>query len=320
MALVNIPRLDLQQYTHGDTAQREKFIQNIGQAFNDTGFVTIANHGLSPELIEELYVVVKAFFDLPEAVKRKYEFPELAGQRGYTGKGKEKAKGAHTPDLKEFWQRGQTIVGEEYSKVDFPDNILVEELPRFNEVTAEIYKKLEDAGRHLLKAIASYLELEENYFEEFVINGNSILRAIHYFPIEHPETISADAVRAGAHEDINLITLLIGASADGLEVLTKDGDWFPIKAKGEDIVVNVGDMLQRLTNNKLKSTTHRVVNPPRELMKTSRYSVPFFLHPKSSMNLASLDSCISEAYPKAYTDYTAGQYLDERLREIGLKM
>lgn len=320
MALVNIPRLDLQQYTHGDTAQREKFIQNIGQAFNDTGFVTIANHGLSPELIEELYVVVKAFFDLPEAVKRKYEFPELAGQRGYTGKGKEKAKDAHTPDLKEFWQRGQTIVGEEYSKVDFPDNILVEELPRFNEVTAEIYKKLEDAGRHLLKAIASYLELEENYFEEFVINGNSILRAIHYFPIEHPETIPADAVRAGAHEDINLITLLIGASADGLEVLTKDGDWFPIKAKGEDIVVNVGDMLQRLTNNKLKSTTHRVVNPPRELMKTSRYSVPFFLHPKSSMNLASLDSCISEAYPKAYTDYTAGQYLDERLREIGLKM
>ena len=320
MALVNIPGLDLQQYTHGDTAQREKFIQNIGQAFNDTGFVTIANHGLSPELIEELYVVVKAFCDLPEAVKRKYEFPELAGQRGYTGKGKEKAKDAHTPDLKEFWQRGQTIVGEEYSKVDFPDNILVEELPRFNEVTAEIYKKLEDAGRHLLKAIASYLELEENYFEEFVINGNSILRAIHYFPIEHPETIPADAVRAGAHEDINLITLLIGASADGLEVLTKDGDWFPIKAKGEDIVVNVGDMLQRLTNNKLKSTTHRVVNPPRELMKTSRYSVPFFLHPKSSMNLASLDSCISEAYPKAYTDYTAGQYLDERLREIGLKM
>src|SRR5690606_677911 len=143
-------------------------------------------------------------------------------------------------------------VGEEYSKVDFPDNPEVSELPRFNAVTAEIYKKLADAGRNLLKAIATYLELPEDYFEKFVINGNSILRAIHYFPIENPDAIPADAVRAGAHEDINL--------ADGLEVLTKDGEWFAIKAKGEDIVVNVGDMLQRLTNNKLKSTTHRVVN------------------------------------------------------------
>lgn len=320
MALIHIPRLDLLEYTEGNAEQRKNFSQNIGKAFNETGFVTIANHGLTQDLIDELYKVVQAFFSQPEEVKKKYEFPELAGQRGYTSKGKEKAKDANTPDLKEFWQRGQTIVGETYYKVDFPDNILVEELPRFNEVTAEVYKKLEDAGRNLLRAIAVYLDLEEDYFEQYVINGNSILRAIHYFPIENPDAIAPDAVRAGAHEDINLITLLIGASADGLEVLTKEGDWFPIKAKGEDIVVNVGDMLQRLTNNKLKSTTHRVVNPPRELMKTSRYSVPFFLHPKASMSLASLDSCISAEYPKAYEDYTAGQYLDERLREIGLKM
>lgn len=320
MALVNIPRLDLQHYTDGTAEQRTQFVKDIGKAFNETGFVTIANHGLSPALIQELYTVVKAFFDLPQDVKDQYEYPELAGQRGYTSKGREKAKDAKVPDLKEFWQRGQTIVGEEYSKADFPDNPEVSELPKFNEITAEIYKKLENAGRELLKAIASYLELEEDYFEKYVINGNSILRAIHYFPIENPDAIAPDAVRAGAHEDINLITLLIGASADGLEVLTKDNEWFAIKAKGEDIVVNVGDMLQRLTNNKLKSTTHRVVNPPRELMKTSRYSVPFFLHPKSSMSLACLDSCISEEYPKLYEDYTAGQYLDERLREIGLKM
>lgn len=320
MADINIPRLDLLQYTEGNDEQRKQFSQDIGKAFNETGFVTIANHGLSQSLIDELYKVVKDFFDLPEDVKNAYQFPELAGQRGYTSKGKEKAKDANTPDLKEFWQRGQTIVGEEYSKADFPDNIIVSELPRFNEVTAEVYKRLEDAGRNILQAIAVYLNLDEDYFESFVINGNSILRAIHYFPIENPDAISPDAVRAGAHEDINLITLLIGASADGLEVLTKDNEWFPIKAKGEDIVVNVGDMLQRLTNNKLKSTTHRVVNPPRELMKTSRYSVPFFLHPKSSMSLASLDSTISEEYPKLYEDYTAGQYLDERLREIGLKM
>lgn len=320
MDLVNIPRLDLQHYTQGTAEQRAQFVKDIGKAFNETGFVTIANHGLSPELIEELYAVVKAFFDLPQDIKDQYEYPELAGQRGYTSKGREKAKDAKVPDLKEFWQRGQTIVGEEYSKADFPDNPAVAELPRFNEITAEIYKKLEDAGRNLLKAIASYLELDEDYFEKYLVNGNSILRAIHYFPIENPDAIAPDAVRAGAHEDINLITLLIGASADGLEVLTKDNEWFPIRAHGEDVVVNVGDMLQRLTNNKLKSTTHRVVNPPRELMKTSRYSVPFFLHPKASMSLASLDRCISEEYPKVYEDYTAGQYLDERLREIGLKM
>ncbi|GGH06416.1 isopenicillin N synthase family oxygenase [Sphingobacterium alkalisoli] len=320
MAIVNIPRLDLLNYTQGSAAQRKQFSQDIGKAFNETGFVTIANHGLSQQLIDDLYEVVKAFFDLSEGTKSRYEFPELAGQRGYTAKGREKAKDANTPDLKEFWQRGQTIVGETYSKADFPDNPEVAELSRFNEITSEVYKKLEDAGRNLLKAIAVYLDLEEDYFEKFVVNGNSILRAIHYFPIENPDTLSPDAVRAGAHEDINLITLLIGASADGLEVLTKDGAWFPIKAKGEDIVVNVGDMLQRLTNNKLKSTTHRVVNPPRELMTTSRYSVPFFLHPKAAMSLACLDSCISEEYPKAYPDYTAGEYLDERLREIGLKM
>ena len=150
-------------------------------------------------------------------------------------------------------------------------------------------------------------------------NGNSILRGIHYFPIENPDALPPDAVRAGAHEDINLITLLIGASADGLEVLTREGEWFAIKAQGEDIVVNVGDMLQRLTNNKLRSTTHRVVNPPREMMKSSRYSVPFFLHPKSNMDLNCLDLCIDAEHPKAYDDITAGEYLDERLREIGLK-
>ena len=170
------------------------------------------------------------------------------------------------------------------------------------------------------QAIAVYLNLPENYFDDKVHNGNSILRAIHYFPIEEPDRLPADAVRAGAHEDINLITLLIGASADGLEVLTRNNRWYPVKAHVEDIVVNVGDMLQRLTNNKLKSTTHRVVNPPIELMKNSRFSVPFFLHPKADMDLTALDSCIDAAHPKAYTDITAGEYLDERLREIGLKM
>ncbi|MXV51767.1 isopenicillin N synthase family oxygenase [Pedobacter sp. HMF7647] len=317
---VNIPRLDLNDYINGSAEQKKKFSDDIGKAFNETGFVTIANHGMTQELMDNLYKQVKRFFDLPEDVKHHYEKPELAGQRGYTSKGREKAKDSKTPDLKEFWQRGQTVKDNDPVKNEYPDNVIVDEVSEFNEITTTVYEKLEYAGKYLLRAIAVYLGLDENYFDDKVHNGNSILRAIHYFPIENPESISPDAVRAGAHEDINLITLLIGASADGLEVLTADGQWFPVQSKGEDIVVNVGDMLQRLTNNKLKSTTHRVVNPPRELMKTSRYSVPFFLHPKSGMDLTSLESCIDESHPKLYPDVTAGEYLDERLREIGLKM
>ena len=316
---VNIPRLDLNTYTHGSAAERKQFSDDIGKAFNETGFVTITNHGLSKELIDELYTQVKALFALPEDVKETYEIAELAGQRGYTGKGKETAKGFKTPDLKEFWQIGQTVEGDDKLKAEYPENIKVKELPKFNDVTLEIYKKLEGIGKQLLHAIAVYLGLDENYFDDKVNNGNSILRTLHYFPIENPDAVPADAVRAGAHEDINLITLLIGASADGLEVLTRSGQWYPVKAHGEDLVVNVGDMLQRLTNNKLKSTTHRVVNPPRELMKFSRFSVPFFLHPKSDMDLTSLPSTIDAEHPKLYTDITAGEYLDERLREIGLK-
>ena len=320
MSTVNIPRLDLNNYINGSTADRKQFSDDIGKAFNETGFVTITNHGLSKQLIDELYEQVKALFALPDAVKQKYEIPGLAGQRGYTGKGKETAKGFKTPDLKEFWQIGQTVTDGDPIKDIYPDNVVVDELPSFNTTTLEVYKKLEAAGKHLLQAISVYLNLPENYFDDKVHNGNSILRTLHYFPITDPDSVPDDAVRAGAHEDINLITLLIGASADGLELLTREGAWFPVKAHGEDLVVNVGDMLQRLTNNKLKSTTHRVVNPPRELMKYSRFSVPFFLHPKSGMDLTSLESCIDADHPKLYTDITAGEYLDERLREIGLKM
>jgi len=319
MSKVNIPRLDLDTYVNGTADQRKQFSDDIGKAFNETGFVTITNHGLSKELINELYSQVKELFKLPEETKLKYEKVELAGQRGYTSKGKETAKGFKVPDLKEFWQIGQTITDNDPIKEEYPENIQVTELPKFNSTTLEIYKKLEAAGSQILKAISVYLNLPENYFDDKIHNGNSILRCLHYFPILDPDALPPDAVRAGAHEDINLITLLIGASADGLEVLTRDGEWFAIKAEGEDVVVNVGDMLQRLTNGKLKSTTHRVVNPPRELMGNSRYSVPFFLHPRSEMDLTSLPSTIDAEHPKLFSDITAGEYLDERLREIGLK-
>jgi len=192
-------------------------------------------------------------------------------------------------------------------------------VPELKEVALTVYKTLEDTGKRMLQAIALHLELEENYFEDKVHNGNSILRPIHYFPIENPEEVPADAVRAAEHGDINLITLLMGASADGLQVLRRDGQWIPITALPDQIIVNVGDMLARLTNDRLKSTIHRVVNPPKEKMGSSRYSIPFFMHPRSDMDLTCLAECVSKEHPKQYKDMTAGQFLEERLAEIGLK-
>ncbi len=317
--LDHIPSLDLSHFTHGTPEQKAQFVQELGKAYNDIGFVAIKNHGLSDELTEKLYSIVKQFFQLPDEVKQKYENPELAGQRGYIGRGKETAKGFKVADLKEFYHVGQEVTDNDPIKSEYPDNIWPEELPEFKEVGLEAYRTLEAAGKNMLKAIALYLGLEETYFEDKVKNGNSILRAIHYFPIENPDAVPADAVRAAAHGDINLITLLMGASADGLQVRRRDGAWIPITALPNQIVVNVGDMLDRLTNHKLKSTIHRVVNPPRELMGTSRFSIPFFMHPRSEMDLTSLESCIDEENPKRYEDYTAGQFLDERLKELGLK-
>ncbi|GHA63701.1 isopenicillin N synthase family dioxygenase [Pontibacter akesuensis] len=317
-----IPSLDLADFTSGDAAKRAQFVQQLGDAYQNIGFIALRNHGLSNQLTEELYAATQEFFSLPDAQKQQYENPELAGQRGYIGKGKEKAKGFNTGDLKEFFHVGQDLDGIPDSdpiKAEYPANIFPTEVAGFKEATLEAYRKLEAAGKQVLRAIALHLGLEETYFDEKVKYGNSILRPIHYFPIENPDSVPADAVRAAEHGDINLITLLMGASADGLQVLRRDGQWIPITALPEQVVVNVGDMLARLTNNKLKSTIHRVVNPPRELMHTSRYSIPFFMHPRSEMDLTCLESCIDERNPKAYPDATAGEYLNERLIELGLK-
>ncbi|MCX2740438.1 isopenicillin N synthase family dioxygenase [Pontibacter anaerobius] len=317
-----IPSLDLADFTSGDAERKAQFVKQLGEAYQNIGFIALRNHGLSDELTEKLYAATKEFFALPDEVKQTYENPELAGQRGYVGKGKEKAKGFNTGDLKEFYHVGQElsdIPDSDPIKAEYPANIFPTEVPAFKEVTLEAYRKLEAAGKQVLRAIAVHLGLEENYFDEKVKYGNSILRPIHYFPIENPDSVPADAVRAAEHGDINLITLLMGASADGLQVLRRDGQWIPITALPEQVIVNVGDMLARLTNNKLKSTIHRVVNPPRELMHTSRYSIPFFMHPRSEMDLTCLESCIDEQHPKAFPDATAGEYLNERLVELGLK-
>ena len=314
-----IPSLDLADFTHGNKEKKSAFVRALGEAYHNIGFVAIKNHGLSDDLTEKLYATIKQFFDLSEETKAKYEIPALAGQRGYIGKGKEHAKGRTTGDLKEFYHIGQNVTDEDPIKDKYPDNIWPDEIPELEEIGLKVYSTLENAGINMLRAIALYLNLDESYFDDKVHNGNSILRPIHYFPIENPEEVPDDAVRAAEHGDINLITLLMGASADGLQVLRKDNKWIPITALPEQIIVNVGDMLSRLTNNKLKSTIHRVVNPPKELMKTSRYSIPFFMHPRSEMDLTCLENCIDAQNPKLYDDISAGEFLQERLAEIGLK-
>ena len=311
-----IPSLDLADFTDGTPEQKKAFVAKLGEAYTNIGFVSIKNHGLSDELTKNLYESVEKFFRLPDDVKKQYEIVELAGQRGYISKGREKAKGRNTGDLKEFYHVGQPPKNQ---REDYPDNIWPEEVPEFEKYTSEAYLTLLQAGVHMLRAIALFLDLPENYFDDKVKEGNSILRPIHYFPIEDPDSLPPDAVRAAEHGDINLITLLMGASADGLQVLRRDGKWIPITALPEQIVVNVGDMLERHTNGKLKSTIHRVVNPPRELMHTSRFSIPFFMHPVSEMDLTCLENCIDDEHPKAFEDITAGEFLDERLKEIGLK-
>jgi isopenicillin N synthase-like dioxygenase len=311
-----IPVVNLADFLSGDPQLKQAFVNQLGKAYEEVGFVAVKNHGISDELIADLYKYVQQFFTLPSDAKRKYEIPGLAGQRGYTSFGKEHAKGSDAPDLKEFFQFGQIVEDNDPIKSEYPDNVQVGDISAFNTTFTKAYRAFEKSGKALLQAIAIYLGLDEHYFDRHIHNGNSILRAIHYPPImQEPKS----AIRAEQHEDINLITLLVGASADGLQILTKQNEWVPVTSLPEQIVVNVGDMLQRLTNNKLKSTTHRVVNPPKEMWGTSRFSIPFFLHPKSEMSLACLESCIDASHPKAFPDATAGEYLDERLREIGLK-
>lgn len=308
-----IPSLDLADFTSGNAGQKAQFVQNLGRAFNQIGFIAIRNHGLTDELTKRLYNSTQAFFSAPDAVKQQYEQPELNGQRGYIGKGKETAKGFKVADLKEFYHIGQPEPAGE-----MPANVLPAEYPEFGDAALTAYQTLERAGKMLLRAIALYLELPETYFDDKVQNGDSILRALHYFPLD-PETTPDGAVRAAAHGDINLITLLMGASAEGLEVLRRDGKWIGITALPDQVIVNVGDMLDRLTNHKLKSTIHQVVNPPRQKMNQSRYSIPFFMHPRADMSLSSLDTCIDGQHPKLYVDMTAGEFLNERLMELGLK-
>ena len=311
-----IPVVDLSKFRSGTSQERQAFVETLGKAFHEVGFVGVVNHGIPKSLIDDFYTEAKAFFALPVDIKRQYEDSKLAGQRGYTSFGKEHAKHTQVADLKEFFQIGQEVPDGHPDEDFYPDNIHVDEKPLFTALGIQLYQAFENAGGSLLQAIGLHLNIGEDYFDSKIQYGNSILRAIHYPPIrEEPAT----AIRAEQHEDINLITLLVGASAGGLQLLTKNNEWKDVVPEEEEIVINVGDMLQRLTNNYLKSTTHRVVNPPRSEWHLPRLSIPFFLHPVSGMDLTCLPQTITTEHPLAYEPITAGEYLDERLREIGLK-
>lgn len=315
MAMNNIPSVDLADFLSDDPKRKQKFVEEIGKAYEEIGFVALKNHFLSDDLVDDLYKEVKSFFDLPLETKKKYELEGLAGQRGYISFGKEHAKGKKEGDLKEFWHFGQEPSKDANLIEEYPPNVKVEELDNFNQVGMEAYRMLEKTGIYVLRALALYIGLEEHYFDHWASNGNSILRPIHYPPIkEEPK----GAVRAGEHGDINLITLLMGASTGGLQVLRKDGKWIDAIPQEDELVINVGDMLERHTNNKLRSTIHRVINPPKEEWDKPRYSIPFFMHPRSDMRLDCLEECIDEDHPKQYEDITAGEFLNQRLVEIGL--
>ena len=313
MSQSNIPTLDIRRFDH----DRDAFVAELGSAYREWGFAGIRGHGIAATQIEAAYDVFARFFALPEATKRKYHQAGGGGARGYTPFGVETAKGAEHFDLKEFWHVGREIPRDSRYAAVMPPNLWPTEIPEFREIAYGLYQSLDRLGARVLGALALHIGLPQDYFADKTDSGNSILRPIHYPPITSTEVPN---VRAGAHEDINLITLLVGASAAGLEVKSRKGEWVPFTADADTIVVNIGDMLQRLTNHVYPSTTHRVVNPPGDAARQPRYSTPFFLHPNPDFLIDVLPSCITADNPNRYPEpITAQAYLDERLREIKLK-
>jgi isopenicillin N synthase-like dioxygenase len=293
----------------------EAFAARIGGSFERYGFAIVADHGVPAELIARAEAAARAFFALPDAVKRAYHVPGGLGQRGYTPFGVETAKGANEHDLKEFWHVGRELPAGHPLRQFMRDNLWPTETAEFRETFVALYAAFEHTGLRVLEAIARHLKLDPRYFHGTVENGNSVLRLLHYPPVSG----EAPGVRAGAHEDINAITLLLGAEEAGLELLDRDGRWLPVSPRQGELVINIGDMLQRLTNHVLKSTTHRVVNPPPERRGVARYSMPFFLHFRPDFRIETLESCITPERPNRYpTPITADDYLMERLREIKL--
>jgi isopenicillin N synthase-like dioxygenase len=291
------------------------FAQELGGSFEEYGFAIIADHGIAEALIRRAEEKAKAFFALPDEVKRRYRVPGGGGARGYTPFGIETAKGHKAHDLKEFWHVGRDLPPGHPFRGPMPDNVWPEEVQSFHDTFLELYETFDRTGIKILRAIARYLGIEEGFLVDSVRDGNSVLRLLHYPPIQGEP---GSHIRAGAHEDINTITLLLGAEEAGLELLTKEGEWIAVAPKPGELVVNIGDMLQRLTNGRLRSTSHRVVNPPRERWGNSRYSMPFFLHFRSDFMIEALPGTVAEGEQPRWPACTADEYLQERLREIKL--
>jgi len=292
----------------------EAFARDLGQSFTRYGFAVISDHRLDQARIDAALGSAKAFFALPDAAKRAYVVGQ-GGQRGYTPFGVETAKGEAHHDLKEFWHMGRDLpAGHPYAQV-MPPNVWPDEVPGFHADVAWLYGALDAMGQKVLEAVAVYLDLDRGFFEPTVNDGNSVLRLLHY----PPTSGDGPHIRAAAHEDINVITLLLGAEEAGLEVLRRDGSWLAINPPPGALVCNIGDMLQRLTNHRLPSTTHRVVNPAPERRGVARYSTPFFLHFNPDYDIATLPGCVDAAHPDRYPEpITADGYLQQRLREIKL--
>jgi isopenicillin N synthase-like dioxygenase len=310
----SIPVVSLESFSKGSKNDRAKFVQTVGSALTDLGFFSVEDHGVDMRLIQKCYDIAEDFFLLPTSKKARYENLANKGQRGYTSFGREHAKGSKASDLKEFWHVGRDLPSGHALNQVYPENIWPTEIPEFKTAFLELYRQIEACSMTLLEACALYLDEPIDRFSGIAKDGNTILRIIHYPPVA--DDADPASIRAAAHEDINLITLLCEATAGGLELLQRDGTWRAIQALKGQIVVDTGDMIQNLTNGVLRSTTHRVVNPDNS--RERRFSMPFFVHPRSEASLKPLESCVKRVGSSQYRNISAGDYLMERLREIGL--
>lgn len=307
-----VPELSLAAYTEGTADDKQCFINDLYRGLKDYGFITLVDHPISETLLKKAYSLSEEFFQLPHTTKEKYALRDNGFQRGYTPFGTEHAKDSPVGDLKEFWHVGRLLAaGHRFEKL-YPKNVWPGEVKEFGDVFTQIFSALEMCGDLILEALTLPLELEKTFFKKMTQDGNSILRLLHYPPL--PTDRDPRSIRAAAHEDINLITILVSASASGLELMDRDGKWLPVDSKPNALIVDSGDMLARITNDVIPSTTHRVVNPPDA--KTSRYSMPYFMHPHPEAILSCLPACRGDG--AKYPDILAEDFLKQRLREIGL--
>jgi isopenicillin N synthase-like dioxygenase len=316
MAEQTIPVVDLNDFKSDSSSSREQFVQTVGDALKDIGFFAVENHGVDHDLIKEGYALAEEFFAQSEDFKKSYEIEGGGGQRGYTSFGKESAKDSDAPDLKEFWHVGRENMksGEDFLPGS-NQNLWPSHNEKFKSVFTELYSQLDECASILLQACSLYIQEELNLLSNMAEDGSSLLRIIHYPPVS--EDANPASIRAGAHEDINFITLLCESTDEGLELLQRDGKWRPIHALEGQIIADAGDMLQNLTNGLFKSTTHRVVNPDND--RSRRFSMPFFVHPRDEVDLSPLPGCIEKTGGKAkFPSLTAKEYLMQRLRELGL--